>query len=124
MKLEVGMYVRHHHFGIGKIINSYESDKIWFNVKFNCYGDDDYHCGICEESIGFKASHNIIDLIEVGDYVNGCKVLIVNIDNEKDVWTTILDNGKILVSDSVKSILPIKSIVTKEQFETISYKVK
>lgn len=123
MKLEVGMYVRHHHFGIGKIINSYEIDRIWFNVKFNCYGDDDYHCGICEESIGFKASHNIIDLIEYGDYVNGLEV--TGFDYKKTTTKQALlcdvrlNGGGVVIKKN-----DIKSIVTKEQFENISYKVK
>ena len=61
MELKEGMYVRNNHFGIGKINKEYfdSNNKHWFNVQFNCYKDEDCHCGICEESIGFKASYNI-----------------------------------------------------------------
>ena len=59
-----------------------------------------------------KHSPNIIDLIEVGDYVNGEQIT--------DIW-----NGNRI--SSVKSNFnedDIKTVVTKEQFESISYKVK
>ena len=62
-------------------------------------------------------SYNIIDLIEVGDYVNGLKVI------------DILEND-IYISDyyaesyiGVVKVKDIKSIVTKEQFESMKYKV-
>lgn len=58
-----------------------------------------------------KASHNIIDLIEVGDYINGFPV----IHKEND----ILKCG-LLVQFKENEI---KSIVTKEQFEQMAYKV-
>lgn len=58
-----------------------------------------------------KASHNIIDLIEVGDYVNGFPV----IHKEND----ILKCG-LLVQFKENEI---KSIVTKEQMEQMAYKV-
>ena len=74
-----------------------------------------------------KSSPNIIDLIEVGDYVNGCKIidLATNIDGkvlylETDI--TEFDNiyacGHINIYEK-----DIKSIVTKEQFESMKYKV-
>ena len=114
MKLEVGMYVRNNHFGIGKINKEYfdSNNKHWFNVQFNCYKDEDCHCGICEETMGFKASHNIIDLIEVGDYVNGSKVAIID------------DNGKALgVFEDYIYENDIKEILTHEQYEANCYKV-
>ena len=73
MKLEVGMYVRTKRDGIGKIISL-------------SIGSEDECCfielskrrtGIKEHNI-IKASHNIIDLIEVGDYVNGEKVSYID----------------------------------------------
>lgn len=64
-----------------------------------------------------KHSKNIIDIIEVGDYVNG-----------KEVYN---ENGKLAI-ELVECIPPfehiedidIKSIVTKEQFENAEYKVE
>lgn len=117
MKLEVGMYVRNDYFGIGKIDKDYfdSNNKHWFNVQFNCYGDDDCHCGICEQSIGYKASHNIIDLIEVGDYVNDLKVHGIT-DYGLEVYM-FGDAHEILEENE------IKTIVTKEQFSQMEYKI-
>ena len=72
-----------------------------------------------------KTSPNIIDLIEVGDYVNGNRV--IEIDNKsKDIFNKYLlveetdyDNYNISYSNN-----DIKSIVTKECFESMEYKVK
>lgn len=58
-----------------------------------------------------KASHNIIDLIEVGDYVNGYEV------TSKDQFLGFGNHDWYMINDE------IKSIVTKEQFESMSYKV-
>lgn len=75
MKLEVGMYVRtgkETSCRIGKIkfvntrtFNDKHRDyySVWFNKK--------EWCEVLEIDKDIKASHNIIDLIEVGDYVNG-----------------------------------------------------
>ena len=68
-----------------------------------------------------KHSKNIIDLIEVGDYVNGEQVSNVDkIDNinfiewtDGDMYKTEIENDKF-----------IETIVTKEMMESISYKVK
>lgn len=62
-----------------------------------------------------KASYKIIDILEVGDYVNGCKV-----HKKENCLTIILDN-----EENISWINPdgIKSIVTKEQFEQMAYKV-
>ena len=115
MKLEVGMYVR--------TING----KIWIIISQKAIS------GHRKDII--KASHNIIDLIEVGDYINGCYVSnkrasvnehlgghpkgigIIkcnayfnqgNYDDCKFAWIEEKD---------------IKSVVTKEQFEQMAYKV-
>ena len=71
-----------------------------------------------------KASHNIIDLIEVGDYVNGLKVIEVREHLHNDI-EVVLSNGKFQWSFSKnESDYEIKSIVTKEQFEEMQYVVK
>ena len=59
-----------------------------------------------------KHSFNIIDLIEVGDYVNGEKV--IEVDSFKD-W---IDIGTDVIREK-----DIKSIVTKQQYESMEYKV-
>ena len=61
-----------------------------------------------------KSSPNIIDLIEVGDYVNGEYVTYINKnDNYVDVG----------YDDAILRLKDIKSILTKEQFESMEYKI-
>ena len=116
MKLEVGMYVRTK-WGINKI-NEYVPQSGQLYLKTD----------VCHKSNVYKASHNIIDLIEVGDYVNGVRVERIDKDpfikGQINLWTNeIMSNywGDI-------SLIPIrdkdiKSILTKEQFSQIEYKV-
>lgn len=118
MKLEIGQFARlksgySDELGIGKIdfVANYGAATIDFKNK---------KLGVFTEDI-IKSSYNIIDLIEVGDYVNGYKVY---------------SGGKkhfdyILTWDDVESYymkiplfsVDIKSIVTKEQFKQMVYKV-
>ena len=62
-----------------------------------------------------KHSKNIIDLIEVGDYVNGSEVEEISKDT---IW--LKDMRDIDKKDAKKEI---KSIVTKEQFTNMEYKI-
>ena len=123
MKLEVGMYVRTE-WGIGKYIKDYtNSQGLTWRVLKGCYNRDNQEDweDLFTDSEILKASHNIIDLIEVGDYVNGYKI------------TEIIDGvGKILKTEYKLNLnyvyfcfyeRDIKSIVTKEQFEREEFKV-
>lgn len=65
-----------------------------------------------------KSSPNIIDLIEVGDYVNGGKVY----EKEKEYIVINADFGRLFEFMNIYE-KDIKSIVTKEQFESMEYKV-
>lgn len=81
----------------------------------------DTHFG--DDKIIIKSSPNIIDLIEVGDYVNGYKVDFTNIENkltyeEKNIGFYDGDGDITLFEND------IKSIVTKEIFSSIEYEVK
>ncbi len=79
----------------------------------------------CEEDI-IKSSPNIIDLIEVGDYVNGCKVSRIcgTRYDENDICCWCDENW-----DSEKRCLvnirpeQIKTIITHKQIESMQYKV-
>ena len=98
MKLEVGMYVR--------TING----KIWIITSQKAiYGH--------RKDI-IKASHNIIDLIERFDLVNGHLVICKMYENEKDIPTIVKCVGDYYFEEK-----DIKSIVTKEQMEQMAYKV-
>ena len=74
-----------------------------------------------------KHSFNIIDLIECGDYVNGCKVIF---DESMNKLAILRVNGSNIRHAAIEyfatknSNEKIKSIVTKEQFNSIKYEVK
>ena len=64
----------------------------------------------------YKHSKNIIDLIEVGDYVNGEPVEeIVIATDEFEITTT---------TEYLTNVEDIKSIVTKEMFLNAEYRVE
>lgn len=65
-----------------------------------------------------KVSYNIIDILEVGDYVNGYPIYeIVECED---------DTRAIVIADDNKSIIwkkqNIKSVITHEQMEQMAYK--
>ena len=120
MKLEVGMYIKLDRCqGIRKIID-YDKEYNWFEL--DCDIADEYGEYICviheNDSDILKASFNIIDLIEEGDYVNGR--LVCKNEEENYLYLNGFDADGNYYEDSIKDI---KSIVTKEQFEQMSYKV-
>lgn len=117
MKLEVGMYVRTPK-GIAKIEEITEDRT---EIYFNC--DTGLTISFIKKDFTqeemaqyYKHSDNIIDLIEVGDYVNGCRVHRI-----ANCITIILDN-----EENISWVNPneIKSILTKEQFESIKYSLE
>ena len=121
-KLEVGMYVRTKVGNIGKIIDYHGDVTDYF---WGCYETDlteslskNY---ITEVDI-LKASYNIIDLIEVGDYVNGW--LVEEIRNDR-VISSQYEFCDICNDFERKEILKedIKSTVTKEQFSSMEYRL-
>ena len=108
MELKEGMYVRTEMFGrIGKYLRNDEECPFSYIVIV-----DDKNCEytIPRETIKV-ASNNIIDLIEVGDYVNGYEV------TSKDQFLGI-GNHDWYIAD-----YEIKSIVTKEQFSSMAYRL-
>lgn len=117
MELNIGDYIR---------TNDGLIEKIEENLG---YTDFLYHC-VCyktdienriQENAIVKHSKNIIDLIEVGDYVNGCKVITI-LDGFVDGTMEIkLENTtKIYRTTAMEDI---KNIVTKEQFKNVMYEV-
>ena len=123
MKLELkeNMYVRTKDGIIDKIL---ELNKSY--VKGVSQKDELYDYDI--DNI-VKASYNIIDILEVGDYVNGSKVVDISIigkDKEKWVWVEQMEDTDNKYGDDYVGYNneQIKSIVTKEQFESMSYKVE
>lgn len=64
-----------------------------------------------------KASYNLINLIEKGDYVNGVKVTYIDNDNQ------ILRVDGFSWGTNIIENKDIKTIVTHEQFNSMKYEV-
>lgn len=111
MKLEVGMYVRTDNGIIGKIYK-----KIGDMFTYKDSNRDHITYGLLHSEIT-KASYNIINILEAGDYVNGFKVIDIV---ENDIYVSDYYAESCIGIVKVKDI---KSIVTKEQFEQMAYKV-
>ncbi len=115
MELKEGMYVRTKE---GKLFDCYVSEQmgkpIYYPKSSKTNGYIDY------EEV-YKKSKCIIDLIEVGDYVNSRKVdKIAFVDGEYYIKTKVSNTGNY---DYLPEHL-IEDIVTKEQFENMKYEVK
>lgn len=132
MSLEVGMYVRGKYYQyrgrIGKIIKNYNNElEIAYKdgvlkTSTSSFIDDNFDI----KGKQYNASYSIIDLIEVGDYVNGKRVVFIDEDykvavDENDITTRDFEGRYEFLRIKKEDI---KSIVTKEKFENISYKVE
>ena len=132
-EIKVGDYVRTN-FGIAKLIKKepaknypdqiiYTFDNINEELWSGDLPNEMWQSEIDFETEKFgnpflKHSPNIIDLIEVGDYVNGYFINYIP-DNEKAVYHDASDCADVVGFREND----IKSIVTKEQFENIKYEV-
>ena len=106
--IEAGEYVRTKNGKIDKVVSN------------NCYmgkyikAEKDFI--FCNSIV--KHSKNIIDLIQVGDYVNSYKVIGVTLEPAPYGKCVDIDYESYLFEEQ------IYSIVTKEQFESMKYKVE
>lgn len=120
MELKEGMYVRTN-TAIHKIFKIDENKTVW---KYKCdkkdtgEWDGSYEYILIKKEQVLKASFDIIDLLQPGDYVNGKEVLDINIihkelhiNTENDILCIIKERD-------------IKSIVTKERFKSMEYEVE
>lgn len=118
-KLEVGMFIRTDDGKINKF-KRYITDK-----KRVC--ETDMYTMLAVDNI-VKASFNIIDLIEVGDYVNGSEVLDFEykLIKENDNFTNfavVTENCYLENTDSWIIEKNIKSVITHEQIEQMEYRI-
>ena len=121
MKLKVGQFARLKSGYICKIINinDFREPNMKYGVEANYLkdvmfiGDDDV----------VKASYNIIDILEVGDFVNGYKVVDIIRNNRKLEPSTMVycEYGSRYIGFYNESI---KSVITHEQMEQMEYKVE
>lgn len=122
--IEVGEYVRTNqgHIGVLKRIEFDKNDK---SLKWYIFDKKEFEINIIKEEYVnkpyiVKHSKDIIDLIEVGDYVN--EMLVTEISKNHKVINICFYNG--LYADNLTLVgADIKSIVTKEQFEQVQYKI-
>ena len=128
--MKVGDYVRFktlsREIKIGKVIEIVEPDKE--SMKKYCVYDLDNNEATVDDYV-IKSSPNIIDLIEVGDYVNEERIKALKgdierhkINNEDDVVYTeyINDYDEWCGYEEDE----IKSIVTHEQFSQMEYRIE
>ena len=136
MKLEPNMYIRTR-FGIRKIKNTKKDNgygkprvkvielddflNIGYKFNYKFYTDEK----IIKEC---KASYNIIDILEKGDYVNGSEVLYfeskyIEEDDKFVPIGVITENCCMENADSWIIEKDIKSVITHEQIEQMAYKV-
>lgn len=127
-EIKVGEYIRTDEGIIGKI-KRIELDKNDISLKWYVFDKKRPDINIINEVYINKPyilnhSLNIIDLTEVGDYVNGEYVIQVSKElNCVFIETTYYDE---LTEEEKHNFIKsedIKSIVTKEQFEKVMYKV-
>lgn len=113
MKLEVEMYCydkTNRKLGIGKIVGFIENNNAVIEYKKS----------VVLTSMGnIVASHKPIDLVETGDYVNGIEVteIMIKMRGEQGIFG-LPDCYGMFVGE-----IHIRSIVTKEQFDSMKYVV-
>lgn len=113
MELRVNDYVRTKDGKIGKIIQEEYITPCNDKHRYIYLTDADNEMWYDEDTI-IKSKSKIRDLIETGDHVNGERIQFIT--NKGQLLT---DGGYNLF----KKYEDIKSIVTKEQFESMEYKV-
>ena len=118
--MKVGDYVRTPQGVIAKIIDiKEETGQYFLNGNAVSLESKNY---IADKNItigeNFKHSSNIINLIEVGDYVNGGKVY----EKEEGYIVINADFGRIFEFMNIYE-KDIRTIVTHEQFSQMEYKV-
>lgn len=136
MKLEVreNMYVRTKDGIIAKV-DYIDDNTIFFDKDlYRTYSDGINFLEKDNLERIVKVGYSIIDILEVGDYLNGFKVskierydtnTIIKIGNStfnvlegEKIYTPSYDNN-----NGYEKIEKLKSIVTKEQMEQMAYKV-
>lgn len=128
MKIEEGMYVRTKNNGVCKLYREFHEESVDVGIgvfpEIDGFFIDKEEINYIEKDDILKSSKNIIDLIEEGDYVNGNKVIRIETSSypeDKNVNIIVCcgnDDYYFYYNEDIKTIL------TKEQFESNCYKVE
>ena len=117
--MKIGDYVRTDNGCICKVLE-------YTDISDNdFYVNTDSPYNVIYKSWIVKSSPNIIDLIQVGDYVNGHKVVEVDLDDIDDYgndFRYIKTEYDFTLNHWIKEN-EIESVLTKEQFERDEYKL-
>lgn len=127
-EIAVNEYVRTN----GRIYKVLDMDNVFLYVDKEVRYSEEYNASIHyinrDEYEIEKHSPNIIDLIEVGDYVNGHKVgRIYEVPNKEIGKVIDTDISELLGWETEPLTIykeDIKTIVTREQFKGVMYEVK
>ena len=112
--MKVGDYVRTKD-GIAKCIKVIPIRENSFMYEFDKEVYEGVNYLTASELEKYKSSPNIIDLIEVGDYVDGVEIDYIS---EDGVYAEYNNSDYYYFEEE-----DIESIVTKEQFESMKYKI-
>ena len=117
MKLEVGMYVRDYEGEIGIIEELYHHDTYEHSVRYK------YDSFLLKENDFVKASYNIIDLIEVGDFVEYKQSnMYWNVPTRvSGRYNRQQELTELMVGETPLKNVEITSVVTREEFESRKY---
>lgn len=122
-EIKVGEYIRTRGI-IGKLVRI-EYDKIDTSLKWYVLDKGNYEITYVNKPYIEKHSPSIIDLIEVGDYVNGREVKhIAMFEGFPDYPKLIFTDERHLIPGETAENKDIKSIVTREQFSNIEYRLE
>ena len=135
MELKEGMYIRTKYndfcnmVAIRKIDEIDDDGSFWIDdYIIDTYGDEQNK--LHEEDVEF-ASEDIVNVIKPGDYVNGERVIALRKDiPERDIHMNSKDNFIFVEYDLANNWYygidtdKIKTVVTKEQFESMKYGVE
>lgn len=120
--MNVGDYVRFKTLSkeikIGKVINIIvpDNDNPLEMHNYNVYDLDNNEVTV--EDYVIKSSSDLFEILEIGDYVNGKKIV--------DKWEEPNWYGyfiKLEGEQTIPTMRKIESIVTKEQFESMQYRI-
>lgn len=118
MEIKVREYVRTEFGNIGKFYRpASESSDVYY-----IYIDKDGNKISSRYDSIVKHSKNIIDLIEVGDYVNGSKV--IEVDNCKGTMRELYLEGQNPEKECGLYFEQIETILTHEQYEQNAYRLE